>query len=167
MQLHYYENIYEPGFNIEALSIEERKRLGDHHFSDSFPVAGAIVLHYITLGLFSFIYYGMKHDDLPKLRSDDPNALMAVLLMFVPLFHLYWRFMLWVRLVRRLEFQYRLKGRVCPVNKDLAIACMVCSLIPVANLVNFFILMPILISRIQNAIDDLAVKNAYNTGYTN
>ena len=166
MQLHYYENIYEPEFDLGTLSPEERVWVGQHHFSDDFPVVAAIILHYLTLGIFSFIFYGLKHDDLPKLKNDDPNGLAAALLMFVPLFNYYWRFMCWVRLVRRLEFQYRLKGLACPVNKDLAIACMVCTFIPLANLVNFFILMPILISRIQAAIDGLNMDNQYNTSYS-
>jgi len=167
MQLHFYQNIYEPDFNLGTLNSEEIKRVEDHHLSDSFPVGAAIALHYLTLGFFSFIYYGLKHDELPKLRSDDPNGLMAVGLMFVPLFNLYWQFMLWVRLVKRLEFQYKLKNAPCPVNRDLAIACMICKMIPGINFVSFLVLMPILISQIQEAIDGLVNKNAYNTGYTN
>lgn len=167
MHIQYHQNIYDDNFDLNTLSAEERKQAAAHQLGDPFPVAAAIILHYITLGIFSFIYYGLKHDDLPKLKSDDPNGLAAALLMFVPLFNCYWRFMCWVRLVRRLEFQYRLKGQESPVKHGLAVACMVCTFIPLANLVNFLILMPILISRIQAAIDGLGEANAFNKDYAN
>ena len=167
MHIQFHDNIYDPEFDLGSLTPGDRKRATEHLLADRFSTVGAILLHYVTLGIFSFVYYGMKHDDLPKLKSDDPNALMAVGLMFVPLFNLYWQFMLWVRLVRRLQFQYRLRGQSSPVQPDLAITCAVCNLIPGINLISFLILMPMLISRIQEAVDRLAGQNHYNAGYTN
>lgn len=76
-----------------------------------FPVAALVLLHFLTLGLFSFFWITGSHGRLPKLKSDDPSGFQAIAMCFVPVLNVYWFFVVYLRLTQRvnaLSTQYRL-----------------------------------------------------------
>jgi len=77
----------------------------------SFPVAALILLHFLTLGLYSFFWITGTHGRLPKMKSDDPDGFKAVALCFVPFFNIYWLYVVYARLTQRINsfsIQHRL-----------------------------------------------------------
>ena len=72
---------------------------------EPFPVAASVLLHFITLGLFSFFHLNLLHGKLPKVRPDDPSAGKAIGFMFIPFFNFYWVFFSYNRLCLRVDEQ--------------------------------------------------------------
>ena len=66
-----------------------------------FPVIPLLLLHFLTLGIFTFLWMLSRHGTLPKYRADDPSAAKAIGLCFVPFYNLYWIVVVMVRLVDR------------------------------------------------------------------
>jgi hypothetical protein len=128
------------------------------HRLTRFEPAVVIILHFVTFGLFTFIWFGLKHGQLPVVAQDDPSAGKAIGFMFIPFFNIfYWNFIFWMRLCDRINLQLALRGLPPKAPKGLAQATCICTLIPyVGGLLNFFILMPILAGTLQSAINMLA-----------
>jgi hypothetical protein len=81
----------------------------------SFPVAALILLHYLTLGLYSFFWVTGIHGRLPKMKSDDPDGFKAVALCFVPFYNIYWLYVVYARLTQRVNAcstQHRLPAMI-------------------------------------------------------
>lgn len=75
------------------------------HRLSEFPT-WAIVLLTIFVPLFSMIWFGLMHDQVPKNRQDDPSAGKAIGFSFIPFFNIwYWNFFLYPRLVLRINEQ--------------------------------------------------------------
>jgi len=126
------------------------------HRLTRFEPAVVIILHFVTFGLFTFIWFGLKHGQLPVVAQDDPSAGKAIGFMFIPFFNLYWLFVYWMRLCDRINFQLALRGLPPKAPKGLAQGTCICTLIPYAGgLLNYFILMPILAGTLQSAINML------------
>ena len=85
---------------------------GQQHKLTPFSVAGLLLLHYVTVGLFTLVHLNMMHDKLPRIRRTDPSGLTAVGLSFVPGVNLLWFFFTFRRLAVRINEQRRF--RVCP-----------------------------------------------------
>lgn len=145
-------DVYSEDFNVSNLKHKEQFM---HHRLTEFPVWACIILHYVTLGIFSFIYFGLKHGDLPKVKDDDPSAGKAIGFSFIPFFNLYWMFIFWLRLVDRINFQLKLRHKDPEISKGLAIATVILMIIPYISLISFLILSPILIGFIQSANNNL------------
>ncbi|HTQ39172.1 MAG TPA: DUF4234 domain-containing protein [Pirellulales bacterium] len=76
-----------------------------------FPVAALILLHFLTVGIFSFFWVTAVHGRLPKMKSDDPDGFKAVALCFIPFFNIYWFYVVYARLTQRVNafsIQHRL-----------------------------------------------------------
>ena len=76
-----------------------------------------VVLSAVTWGIFGSVYLQLKQSRL-IVKPDDPRAGKAIGFLFIPFFNLYWYFVVWRRLADRLNFQYRLRGRPGPINRD-------------------------------------------------
>src|SRR5947209_950428 len=100
----------------QVFTPEQREQYKQNSLS-SFSTAGAVILSLITFGLFSTIYYQLKHDQLPKVKPDDPSAGKAIGFMFIPLFNIYWQFVAWPGLIDRINFQFRLRGKPSPISR--------------------------------------------------
>lgn len=87
----------------------------------SFSPVLAVILSIITLGIFPWIYYPLQHSHYPKVKPDDPSGAKAFWFQWIPLFNIYWYFVMWARLIDRLNFQYRLRGHPGPMNRSLPI----------------------------------------------
>jgi uncharacterized protein DUF4339 len=152
--------IYEDYFDPNSLSDQEREDFKKNFFFDNFSTGVAILLHFVTFGIFTFIFCGLKFDKLPKLHHDDFGAGKAIGFMFIPIFNLYWLFMFWRSLAKRINLQFKLRNRPDAVSLGLATTVCILTLIPYVGMaVNFLILKPILFSQIQNASNELALDN--------
>jgi hypothetical protein len=129
----------------------------------SFDVGVAILLHFVTLGIFSFFHFNLMHGNLPKLRPDDPSAGKAIGFMFIPFFNLYWVFFSYTRLCLRIDEQ-RVQRGLPPSNlQGLAIAMCVTMIIPYVNLfICWPILAPIFFGMLRSSANELV---ACSSGY--
>ena len=151
-------DIYDPAFELGKLSNEQRKEFSQHQFVSTFSTALVIVLHFVTIGIFTLIYFGLKHSNLPLIKQDDFGAGKAIGFMFIPFFNIYWQFRFWLRLVDRVNFQFRLKGHQPPISKGLMLATVIVGLIPYVGFASI-VMYPICIGQIQIATNRLAQES--------
>ena len=113
-------NPYDAHFDVRALPEGQREAWMRHELK-AFPSWAVVVLSIVTFGIFGTIYHGLKHSRLPKVRDNDFGALKGIGFLLIPFFNLYWVFVFWLRLVDRINFQFRLRGGGPAVNRDLAL----------------------------------------------
>lgn len=147
--------VYEEDFDVKKLSPKERAAFKKHKIASTFPVAVLIILHLITVGLFTLIYFGMKHGRLPKIYQNDPSTARAIGFMFIPFFNIYWFFFYWLRLIERINLQFKLRNQEPPLDKTLALVALILGLIPYLGMISGFILMPIVAGLIQHETNEL------------
>jgi len=135
-------DVYNPVFDLSRLSHEQQSEFMQHQFTDIFSIDAVIGMHFITLGLFTLIYFGLKHSMLPMIKHDDFKAGKAIGFMFIPFFNLYWQFRFWLRLVDRVDLQLRLRGFPPIMSKRLMLATVIVGLIPVVNLAALLVIYP-------------------------
>lgn len=153
-------HIYDEHFNVNRLNKDQKDFFSRHEFSDTMEVGLGIFLHYITLGIFTFIFCGIKHSYLPKITEDDFDGGKAIGFCFIPFFNFYWIFVFWRKLAQRINLQYKLRGERSPVSLGLATAVCVLHFIPyIGNFTNWLVLKPILFHQIQTASNRLANEN--------
>ena len=139
-----------------ALPIPERARLAQHQLRP-FSVFGAIVLHYITFGIWSWIHFSLMHDKLPKAATNDPSAGKAIGFMFIPYFNLYWVFFNSLRLADRLSLQLALRGLPNRAPKGMMTAACIVGVIPYVNLIiGWLITWPIAVGMLQSSVNKVA-----------
>jgi hypothetical protein len=142
--------------DVRALPIPERARLAQHQIRP-FSVFGAIVLHYITFGLFSWIHFSVMHDKLPKAATNDPSAGKAIGFSFIPYFNLYWVFFNALRLTDRLSLQFKLRGLADRAPKGMATAACIVGIIPyIGWAIGYLITWPILVGMLQSSVNKVA-----------
>lgn len=145
-----------PHLDPRYLPLPERARLAQHSLT-RFPVAAAVVLNILTLGLFGFFYYSAKHGRLPKAAADDPSAGKAIGFQFIPYFNLYWVFFNSRRLCDRLDLQMRLRGLPNVAPKAMMTTACIFSVIPyVGQALAMVIFWPIASGMLQSAINKVA-----------
>jgi uncharacterized protein DUF4234 len=131
------------------------------HQLTSFPVVAVILLHYLTCGIFSFIWLNLMHGKLPRIRSDDPSAGRAVGFCFIPFFNLYWIFFTYRRLCLRVDEQRELYGLPPSNLRGMATTSCIFQVIPYINgLIGYTIITPIFIGLMQSSVNQLADKSA-------
>src|SRR3954463_10826224 len=69
----------------------ERAALGNHAL-EAFPVWAVGILHFVTFGLFSLIWFGIQQGRLPRAAQNDPSTGQAIGFTFIPFYNLYWIF---------------------------------------------------------------------------
>jgi hypothetical protein len=147
-------NVYKTG--IDELTPGDRAALA-HHELEAFPVWATLLLHYLTLGLFSLVHISSLHGRLPQAERDDPSAAKAVGFSFIPYFNLYWVFFNPLRLADRINLQLRLRGLPAGVPRGLVLTCSVVSMIPYLGwLLGVFVLWPIAVAYFRSAANTLA-----------
>jgi len=126
-----------------------------------FPVGVVILLHFITLGIFTFFHFNLMHGKLPKVRLDDPSAGRAIGFMFIPFFNFYWIFFSYNRLCLRVDEQ-RTQHGLPPSNlRGLSIAMCVTMLIPYASIILCWVIMaPIFFGMMRSSVNELVAAEA-------
>jgi hypothetical protein len=153
-------NVYEPWFDLNRIPAAQREQLKKHTMLETFSVAGAIVLHFITLGIFTAIFMGLKHSKLPRVRPDDFGAGKAIGFLFIPFFNFYWIFVFWLRLADRINFQFRLRNLPPPITRGMLLTTVIIGIIPYVGLISWMFLYPVVIAEIQGACNQLAREGA-------
>lgn len=148
--------VYTPGFNLAALPPNRLEQLKVHQLRE-FPTVVVVLLHFLTLGIFTTIYHGLKHSQLPLARYDDFRAGKAIGFLFIPFYNLYWLFVFWLRLADRINLQFRLRGMPDGVSRGLVLTTCILALIPYIGLISFLFLAPIMSGQIQSASNRLAL----------
>jgi hypothetical protein len=142
----------DPALVLTAGQVEAFKQ----HSLTRFPTWLVVVLHFLTLGLFTLIYQGLKFSKLPEVKQDDFGAGKAIGYMFIPFFGLYWVFRFALSLTDRLNFQFRLRGERPPISRGLTMASAIVYVIPYVDLISLVFLMPIVAGQWQAATNRLA-----------
>ncbi|HWF20170.1 MAG TPA: hypothetical protein VG754_12945 [Verrucomicrobiae bacterium] len=130
------------------------------HTLDSFPVVALILIHFFTCGLFSFIWLGLMHGRLPKVREDDPSAGKAVGFCFIPFFNLYWIFFSYRRLCLRVDEQRILYGLPPSNLTSMATAACIFQVIPYVNILGSITTLPIFAGQMQYSVNQLVKTSA-------
>jgi len=104
----------------QALSAEQVEQFKQNELS-SFSPGLALFLSILTLGIFPIIFYGLKNDQLPRVKEIDPGAGKFIGFMFIPYFNIYWQIVAWGRFVDRINFQMRLRGKPIPYSRNRAV----------------------------------------------
>jgi hypothetical protein len=144
----------DPYINPRTLGPAERVALGDHQL-EAFPVWAAGILHLVTGGLFSIIFYGIQQGRMPRAAHNDPTTGQSIGFQFIPFFNFYWTFFNSLRLCDRITLQYRLRGVNDEAPRGLVLASSVCSMIPYINLLSLFVLWTVSTCLLQWKINQL------------
>jgi hypothetical protein len=157
--------IYDPNYKLESLSDSLKEECKKHRFTEPFSPALCVILHILTLGIFTIIHCGIMHGNLPRISHKDFGAGKAIGFRFIPIYNIYWIFVFWEQLARRINFQFRLRGKPAPVSVALADwACIlrIMGLIPYLGYVTvtiaFLVLFPILFANARSACNELALE---------
>ena len=145
------EQVYEKDFNVKKLTAAQKAKYKKHNL-DEFPVAATVVLSIVTFGLFHWIYFGIAHENLPKIQEDDFGAAKAILFMLIPFFNLYWVFIYWLRLYDRVNLQLKMRGINFELPRGLVLASIILGFIPLVSMINF-ILKPIIVGFMQHGMN--------------
>jgi hypothetical protein len=122
----------------------------------AFPVAVAVLLHYVTFGIFTLIWLNLMHGKLCRVREDDPSAGKAVGFCFIPFFNFYWIFFTYRRLCLRIDEQRALYGLPPGNLRGLATTACIFQIIPYINgLLGFTMITPIFIGMMQSSVNQL------------
>lgn len=131
------------------------------HWLTTFPAAVAILLHFVTFGIFTMIWLNLMHGKMCRVRADDPSAGKAIGFCFIPFFNLYWIFFTYRRLCLRIDEQRVLYGLQPSNLSGLATAACIFQIIPYINfLVGYLIITPIFIGMMQASVNQLVRTSA-------
>jgi hypothetical protein len=131
------------------------------HQLTTFPVAVAVLLHFLTFGLFTMFWLNLMHGKMCRVRADDPSAGKAVGFCFIPFFNLYWIFFTYRRLCLRIDEQRDLYGLPPSNLRGLATMACIFQLIPYINLLlDYTIITPIFIGMMQSSVNRLVRTSA-------
>ena len=122
-------DVYSDSVDLDQTLTPELREAYKHHLlTPGMPAWAFAILSVITFGVFGTVYLQLKQSKLPAVKPDDPSTGKAIGFLFIPLFNLYWYFVVWRRLVDRINFQYRLRGRSSPINHRQVMAAQVLSI---------------------------------------
>jgi len=148
-------NVYDPSVNLSQVLDPEQRERYKHHDLKRFPTWLVVVLHILTVGLFTVVYQGLKLSKLPIVKHDDFKAGKGIGFNFIPFYNLYWVFRFVLAVTDRLNFQFRLRGYPPPISRELALASCIVHVIPYANIVGWLILEPIVAGQWQSATNKI------------
>lgn len=125
------------------------------HRLSEFPAAVAVLLHFLTFGLGTWILMGLMHGRLPKNRFDDPGTAKAILYLFIPFYNIYWMFFLTSRLCDRIDEQRRQQGLPIDAPRGLGTMGCIMVLIPYVSIIGFLMIWPAFIGILQSKVNEL------------
>jgi hypothetical protein len=144
----------DPYKNPGLLGPAERVAIGEHQL-EKFPVWAAGLLHVLTFGLFSLVFYGIQQGRMPRVAKNDPTTGQSIGYAFIPFFNYYWLFFNPMRLCDRITLQYQLRGSKEEAPRGLVLASAIMTMIPYVNLLTLLFLWPVTTCLIQSKINRL------------
>ena len=96
----------QPPTQFGARELTETQRLEaihNHEVLWPMPTIPLTLLHYLTLGVFTFFWVLSRHGQLPVTRGTDSSAANAIGRCFIPFYQLYWFFIVFPRLADRVN----------------------------------------------------------------
>lgn len=148
-------NVYGEHMDLAHLLTPEQSEQCKQHTLTRFPTWLVVVLHYLTFGIFTTVYQGLKLSRLPLVTERDFSAGKGIGFLFIPFYNYYWVFRFVLAITDRLNFQFRLRGQRPPVSRGLALASCIVLVIPYVGLITWLILMPIVAGQWQVATNRL------------
>lgn len=125
------------------------------HSLRRFPALPAGLLHIVTLGLFTTIYFNVMHGNLPKTRHNDPGAFKALARLLIPFYNVYWFFFTHIRLCDRIA-EMRLRLGLEEKNHRLqAIGMCISLFIPYAGWLLYLILGAVFFGSLQASVNEV------------
>lgn len=144
----------------QVLTPQEREAYKQNLLSPGLAPWVVVALSAITVGIFGSVYLQLKQSRLPVVKPDDPTAGKAIGFLLIPIFNIYWWFVVWPRLVDRLNFQYRLRGRPGPIDRTQVTSAQLLSLFgwiaAVIGGIAGYIWLLVIAAKIQSVSNDLA-----------
>lgn len=122
---------------------------------NTFSVPLVLVLHFVTSGIFTIIWFNMMHGKMPRNRPDDPSAGKAIGFMFIPIFNIYWIFFTNLRLIDRINEQRHFAGLPPADLRGTLLTGIILLFIPCANIIGALIVIPIYLAGLQSAVNEL------------
>lgn len=107
------QSVYHAAF-VDRLTPVQINKYSRHTLTPGLSPALVGLLHILTLGAFTVIYFGLKHSRLPRVEKQDWGAWRAIGPMCVPILNVLWSYLFWFGLARRLAFQYWIRGLAAP-----------------------------------------------------
>ena len=106
-----------------------------------FPVGVLLFMHFVTAGLFSFVWIVTLHGRLHRFQQSDLSAGRALGFSFVPFFNFYWYFIVFMSLCDRLNAIRSRVNLASNVPKVLAIIVSTLVAVPAATaLIGWFLM---------------------------
>jgi hypothetical protein len=116
------ERVYDDDFDIGRVPEAQREQFMKHALTAVSPPRHFGLPDVLTLRFASSIYVVSLHGMLPRIKQDDFHGIGGRYKAFVflfPLVRFYGRSRVYLRLVDRLNFQYRLRGLPSPIDRQL------------------------------------------------
>jgi hypothetical protein len=114
-------DLYDESVSLSQVLTTEQVELFKQNQLTSFNPVAAILLAVFTLGIFPAIYYGLVQGKLPVVKpGTDPSPGKAIGFQFIPYFNIYWQCVVYARLVDRINFQLRLRGKPAVYSRQRA-----------------------------------------------
>jgi hypothetical protein len=158
---------YSPSFDPSRLTPDVANAWRQHRFQATFSVLLVLLVHVLTFGMATPFLMARKFALLPRIRSDDFSTAKAVGFLFIPIYSLYWVFVLCRRLADRLTLQARLHSVPDAPSRGLATAVAVgwvIGAIPYVGLLFWFPvqfgLWPVYLFQVQRLCNRLALQAA-------
>ena len=107
-----------------------------------------LLLHYLTLSIFTMIYFGLIHGRLPQNRKNDPSTAKAIGFLFIPIFNFYWLFFSYLRVRIRINEQLEFRGLNHRLSRGFTLTLCIIAMIPYVNFLALLILEPIFAYKI-------------------
>lgn len=153
-------DVYKTSFKASLLSNKDIENMKYNWFVTKLNLFLVVFLNIATLWSFFKWYYWLKHKDLPKIKEDDPFE-RNIVWNQVPF---YWacKFIDYeLRLVDRLNFQYKIRGKKNPISRVLMMIDLVSLRIPVLDIIPNITVWSILVWQMQSAINGLVQEKDY------
>lgn len=154
-------DVYKTSFKISLLSNEDIENIKYNWFVTKLNLFLVAFLNVITLWWFFYGYYWNKHKDLPKIKEDDPFE-RNIIWNHIPFYNIYKDINYRLRLVDRLNFQHKIRGKKNPISRVLMVIDLIFFWwLPILNIIPNITIWSFLVFQIQSAINDLVDEKEY------
>jgi hypothetical protein len=130
-----------------------------------------LVLHYYTLGVYSFFWFCFAHRYMPRIRRDDPSVIDAIGRHGPPFYNIYWAFFHHLRLCDRINEQRAFHGLdqkrwLRPLSIVVNVLVLTAGgaqmvgqsdVVALSLLLDYVIVAPIYLVSVQHATNELAI----------